>query len=381
MTVFKTFLQVLKKNKFIVIMYTVILLIFANFSMQSSQNSTNFEASKPTVFIVNEDKEEGITKDFVKYIKEKCDIAEIENSKEAIDDALFYEEVSLVVYIPQNFNEDFMDGKEPEITIKKRDSYYGSLAEMLLQRYIKVAKIYQKSITSEEELVSKINETVSKDVETELTTKLDTSALSKASHYYSFASYSFLACLIYIICLILSTFNEEKVRKRTTISSYNYKKFNRILLLGNSLYALVLWAIYVGMSFVFVGETMVSLNGLLFIANSFIFVICATSLAFFIGNLVKNKDSISGIVNVVGLGSSFLCGAFVPQEWLPDFVNAIGHIFPTYYYISANEVIAKTEEFNMETLMPVITNAGIVIGFSALFVILTNIVTRKKRKV
>ena len=381
MTVFKTFLQVLKKNKFIVIMYTVILLIFANFSMQSSQNSTNFEASKPTVFIVNEDKEEGLTKDFVKYIKEKCDIAEIENSKEAIEDALFYEEVSLVVYIPQNFNEDFMDGKEPEITIKKRDSYYGSLAEMLLQRYIKVAKIYQKSITSEEELVSKINETVSKDVETELTTKLDTSALSKASHYYSFASYSFLACLIYIICLILSTFNEEKVRKRTTISSYNYKKFNRILLLGNSLYALVLWAIYVGMSFVFVGETMVSLNGLLFIANSFIFVICATSLAFFIGNLVKNKDSISGIVNVVGLGSSFLCGAFVPQEWLPDFVNAIGHIFPTYYYISANEVIAKTEEFNMETLMPVITNAGIVIGFSALFVILTNIVTRKKRKV
>lgn len=381
MTVFKTFLQVLKKNKFIVIMYTVILLIFANFSMQSSQNSTNFEASKPTVFIVNEDKEEGLTKDFVKYIKEKCDIAEIENSKEAIDDALFYEEVSLVVYIPQNFNEDFMDGKEPEITIKKRDSYYGSLAEMLLQRYIKVAKIYQKSITSEEELVSKINETVSKDVETELTTKLDTSALSKASHYYSFASYSFLACLIYIICLILSTFNEEKVRKRTTISSYNYKKFNRILLLGNSLYALVLWVIYVGMSFVFVGETMVSLNGLLFIANSFIFVICATSLAFFIGNFVKNKDSISGIVNVVGLGSSFLCGAFVPQEWLPDFVNAIGHIFPTYYYISANEVIAKTEEFNMETLMPVITNAGIVIGFSALFVILTNIVTRKKRKV
>lgn len=380
MTVFKTFLQVLKKNKFIVIMYTVILLIFANFSMQSSQNSTNFEASKPTVFIVNEDKEEGLTKDFVKYIKEKCDIAEIENSKEAIDDALFYEEVSLVVYIPQNFNEDFMDGKEPEITIKKRDSYYGSLAEMLLQRYIKVAKIYQKSITSEEELVSKINETVSKDIETELTTKLDTSALSKASHYYSFASYSFLACLIYIICLILSTFNEEKVRKRTTISSYNYKKFNRILLLGNSLYALVLWAIYVGMSFVFVGETMVSLNGLLFIANSFIFVICATSLAFFIGNLVKNKDSISGIVNVVGLGSSFLCGAFVPQEWLPDFVNAIGHIFPTYYYISANEVIAKTEEFNMETLMPVITNAGIVIGFSAMFVILTNIVTRKKRK-
>lgn len=381
MTVFKTFLQVLKKNKFIVIMYTVILLIFGNFSMQSNQSSTNFEASKPTVFIVNEDKEEGITKDFIKYIKEKCDMAEIENSKEAIDDALFYEDLSLAVYIPQNFGKDFMEGKEPEITIKKRDSYYGSLAEMLLQRYIKVATIYQKNIKNEDELVAKINETISKDIETEVTTKIDTSALTKAARYYNFSSYSFLACLIYIISLIISTFNEEKVQKRTTISSYNYRKFNRILLLGNSLYAFVLWILYVVMSFVFVGPTMASINGLLFIANSFIFVICATTLAFFIANFVKNKDSINGIVNVIGLGSSFLCGAFIPQEWLPETVKIIGHVFPTYYFITGNETIAKLEKFNIDTLMPVIVNAGIVIAFSVVFVILTNLVTKKRRKV
>lgn len=381
MTVFKTFLQVLKKNKFIVIMYTVILLIFGNFSMQSNQSSTNFEASKPTVFIVNEDKEEGITKDFIKYIKEKCDMAEIENSKEAIDDALFYEDLSLAVYIPQDFGKDFMEGKEPEITIKKRDSYYGSLAEMLLQRYIKVATIYQKNIKNEDELVAKINETISKDIETEVTTKIDTSALTKAARYYNFSSYSFLACLIYIISLIISTFNEEKVKKRTTISSYNYKKFNRILLLGNSLYAFVLWILYVVMSFVFVGPTMASINGLLFIANSFIFVICATTLAFFIANFVKNKDSINGIVNVIGLGSSFLCGAFIPQEWLPETVKIIGHVFPTYYFITGNETIAKLEKFNIDTLMPVIVNAGIVIAFSVVFVILTNLVTKKRRKV
>ena len=381
MTVFKTFLQVLKKNKFIVIMYTVILLIFGNFSMQSNQSSTNFEASKPTVFIVNEDKEEGITKDFIKYIKEKCDMAEIENSKEAIDDALFYEDLSLAVYIPQDFGKDFMEGKKPEITIKKRDSYYGSLAEMLLQRYIKVATIYQKNIKNEDELVAKINETISKDIETEVTTKIDTSALTKAARYYNFSSYSFLACLIYIISLIISTFNEEKVQKRTTISSYNYKKFNRILLLGNSLYAFVLWILYVVMSFVFVGPTMASINGLLFIANSFIFVICATTLAFFIANFVKNKDSINGIVNVIGLGSRFLCGAFIPQEWLPETVKIIGHVFPTYYFITGNETIAKLEKFNIDTLMPVIVNAGIVIAFSVVFVILTNLVTKKRRKV
>ena len=381
MTVFKTFLQILKKNKAIIILYTSILLVFGSFNMQSNQSAVVFEASKPDIFIVNEDEEKGITKGFIDYIKENSKIAEIQNTKEAIDDALFYEDVSLVVYIPQNFNNDFMNGNNPQITIKKADTYYSSFAEMLLQRYIKVATIYQKNIKNEDELVAKINETISKDIETEVTTKIDTSALTKAARYYNFSSYSFLACLIYIISLIISTFNEEKVQKRTTISSYNYRKFNRILLLGNSLYAFVLWILYVVMSFVFVGPTMASINGLLFIANSFIFVICATTLAFFIANFVKNKDSINGIVNVIGLGSSFLCGAFIPQEWLPETVKIIGHVFPTYYFITGNETIAKLEEFNIDTLMPVIVNAGIVIAFSVVFVILTNLVTKKRRKV
>lgn len=381
MTVFKTFLQILKKNKGLIILYTTILLVFGSFNMQANQSTVVFEASKPDVFIVNEDEEKGITKGFVDYIKNNSEIAEIQNTKEAIDDALFYEDVSLVVYIPQNFNNDFMNGNNPQITIKKADTYYSSFAEMLLQRYIKVATIYRETIKNEDELVAKVNETVSQEIDTEITTKLDTTGLTKAAHYFDFASYSFLACLIYIICIVLSTFNEEKVRKRTTISSFDYKKHNRILMLGNSLYAIFLWALYAIMSFVMIGEPMKSVHGALFIINSLIFVICATSLSFFLGNLIKNKNAISGVVNVVALGSAFLCGAFVPPEWLPDFVKTIGHVFPAFYYIDSNQTIANLEEVNFDTLQPILINAGIVVAFTVVFMILTNIVTKKRRKV
>ncbi|MBR3255492.1 MAG: ABC transporter permease [Clostridia bacterium] len=381
MTVFKTFLLILKKNKGLIILYTTILLVFGSFNMQANQSTVVFEASKPDVFIVNEDEEKGITKGFVDYIKNNSEIAEIQNTKEAIDDALFYEDVSLVVYIPQNFNNDFMNGNNHQITIKKADTYYSSFAEMLLQRYIKVATIYRETIKNEDELVAKVNETVSQEIDTEITTKLDTTGLTKAAHYFDFASYSFLACLIYIICIVLSTFNEEKVRKRITISSFDYKKHNRILMLGNSLYAIFLWALYAIMSFVMIGEPMKSVHGALFIINSLIFVICATSLSFFLGNLIKNKNAISGVVNVVALGSAFLCGAFVPPEWLPDFVKTIGHIFPAFYYIDSNQTIANLEEVNFDTLQPILINAGIVVAFTVVFMILTNIVTKKRRKV
>lgn len=381
MTVFKTFLKVLNKNKFIVITYTAFLIGFGGFNMQTSENSTNFVSSKPDILIVNKDEETKITKNLIKYITDNSNIVDIKDDEEARNDALFYRDVNYIIYIPKNYSKDFIEGKEPEIEIKSTGDYQASFAEMLLSRYIKVSNTYRLNITDEDELISKINETLSKETEVEITSKLDTTGLAKATFYYNFASYSILACLVYVIALILSSFKNEKIQKRTIISSMNYKKFNRQLLLSNSLFSLVLWGIYVLLSFILIGSTMWSIQGIVYIINSFIFTMCATTIAMFIGNLVTNKNAINGIVNVVALGSSFLCGAFVPMEWLPDSVLNIAHILPSYYYISTNEALTAIEVFNSQSLKPIITNMAVIVGFAILFIILANIVSRRKRKI
>ena len=94
----------------------------------------------------------------------------------------------------------------------------------------------------------------------------------------------------------------------------------------------------------------------------------------------KNKEAINGIVNVVALGSSFLCGAFVPAEWLPDAVLKIAHVLPTYYYINSNDRLKMLEVVSFESLKPIILNMGIIVIFILVFVALSNIVARKKRK-
>lgn len=381
MTVFKTFLKILNKNKFIIILYTMFLIFFGGFNMQTSENNTNFVASKPDIMIVNYDEEKGITKDLIKYIEENSNVVDLKNNEDAINDALFYRDVNYVVYIPKNYNKDFMDGKNPEIEIKSTGDYQSSFAEMLLSRYIKVANIYQKSINSEEELISKINETLSKKSEVEITSKLDTNILSKATFYYNFANYSIMACLIYVICLILASFKDIKIQKRTIISSTNYKTLNRKILLSNSLFSIILWMIYVVLSFILVGDIMFSIHGIFYLINSFVFTICATTIALFIGNIVSNKNAISGIVNVIALGSSFLCGAFVPMEWLPDGVIKIAHILPSYYYISNNEVLKTLEIINFNTIKPILLNIIIILSFSIIFIILTNIVSKRKQKI
>ena len=381
MTVFKTFWKILNKNKVIVIIYTVMLLIFGVSNMQTSEKSMNFVASKPDVVIVNYDEEKGITKDFIKYITDNSNIVEIETDEEKINDALFYRDANYVIYIPENYNKDFMEGKNPQIEIKSTGDYQASLEEMLVSRYIKVANIYQKSIDNEYELIAKINEALSKQAKTEITSKLDTNTISKATFYYNFASYSILSCLLLIISLILSSFNEERTRKRIVVSSTNYKKHNRILLLSNCCYSLILWLFYVIISFIILRDIMTTATGVVYIINSLVLTICATTIAFFIGNLVSNKGTINGIVNVVALGSSFLCGAFVPMEWLPDSVLKIAHTLPTYYYISTNEALKTLEKFNFASLKPLIVNMVIMLGFAIVFIILANVVSRRKRKI
>lgn len=381
MTVFKTFLKILNKNKFIVILYSVFLICFGGFYTQTSENNTNFVASKPDVFIINYDEEIGITKDLIKYISNNSNIIKLKENEEVINDALFYRDINYIVYIPKNYNNDFMAGKNPELNIKSTGDYQASLAEMMLARYIKVANIYQKSIDNEDELINKINETLSKQSEVKITSKIDTNSLTKATFYYNFASYSILACLVYVICLIIASFKDINIQKRTIISSTDYKKINRQLLISNSLFSIILWGIYAILSFILVGNIMFSAHGIIFLINSFLFTICATTIALFIGNLVSNKNAINGIVNVVALGSSFLCGAFVPMEWLSENVLNFSRILPSYYYISTNESIKSLEYMNIATLKPISINMLVILGFSLLFIFLTNIISKRKQKI
>ena len=379
MTVFKTFLKVLDKYKVTVIMYTVMLITFGGLNFQTSESSMSFTASKPDIYIVNEDENIGITKDFIEYLNTNANIKDIENKEDSINDSLFYRDVNYIIYIDKNFREDILNGQNPKIEIKTTGDYQASIAEILVNKYLKTISIYSKVYNDEAEIIKKTNETLAIEVNTNLISKLDTNSLSKVTFYYNFLSYSVLAGCVYVICLILSSFKEEGINKRTIISSMNYKKLNFKLLLCNCLFAVILWIFYIILGFILLGK--ISSNHLIiYILNSFIFTICSVTIAFLIANLINNKGALNGIVNVVALGSSFLCGAFVPMEWLPDSVLTVAHILPSYWYIKTNELLKTIEIFNFETLKPILTNMLVLVIFIIIFIIITNVITRLKLK-
>lgn len=380
MIVFKTILKILNKLKGMLILYTVMLLMITIINQTTENNITNFEENKPDVLIVNND-DNYITNDFVNYIGNKCNIKDIDISdEEKISDAIFYRDVSFVIYIPENFGNDLLNGKTPDLEYKSSKDANASYSEMIVEKYIKTVLLY-KDYYSGEELINKINEVTKIDSHVDLETSLDTNKVNSATRYFNFLNYAFLAGCVYCISMILSSLKEENVRKRTIISSYDYKKYNRIVLASNAILVFGMWILYMILSIILFKNLMFTSNGIAYMINSFIYAFCALTIGILIGNITQNKNAIGGIVNVVAIGTSFLCGCFVPFEYMPNYVIKIAHILPTYYFTYNNILISEIETFSFDKIEPLMVNGIIILIFSALFVFLTNFISKKKQKI
>lgn len=379
MIVFKTILKILNKLKGLIILYTV-MLISVTLVNQTSDNVDSFEEVKPSVIIVNNDKSKnGVTNHFIKYLENHMEVKDIDTgNEEKIDDALFYRDVSLVVYIPDGFGDDLLDSKDVSVEYKISGDKGSSYGKVLVQNYFDSFNIYNNYYDGDE-LFDRLDNALNVDVNVEVKSKIDSNSLSRMARFFNFLNYAILAGCVYSISMILASLKSENVRKRTIVSSYDYKKYNRIVLGACSIVIIGMWLLYMILALIIFKDLFISMNGLWYVINSFVFSLCSLCIGFLIGNITQNKGAISGIVNVVSLGSSFLCGCFVPFEFMPDYVIKIAHIFPTYYFVINNEALKVMDNFSLSSVSPLILNMGIVLIFGVCFVIITNYVSKKKQ--
>ena len=377
MTIFKTYWKIVKKNIGIIILYTVMLLVFGTMNLKANKNSFEFISSKPDIIIVN-NSSGIITDNLISYLKTNANVKNITDEND-IDDAVFFRDANYVIYIPKEFENKIENGKEFNIDIKTNNSYDSYIASELLNRYLDVFSKYMNLYNDKILAIQKLDNTLNKKASVVIESK--TNLNSKTSLFYNFSSYSIMAIVIYIICLVLSSFNDEKISKRTNVSGMNYKTFNNYLYISSFTFTFIIFIVYLILSFLILKSSILNINGILYSLNMFIFFIVSFTMAILISNLVKSKGAISGVVNVISLGSAFLCGAFIPVKYMPSFALKIAHIFPTFYFIDNNEYIASIQNFDKASYDFVLKNFIIMTVFIIFFLILNTLVTRFKRKV
>ena len=382
MTVFKSFLQVLLRNIAFVILFTTIMVVMGLTAFQTSPSSSgDFTASKPTVLVINRGNDTALTKSFNSYLAGQTTKADTGSSEREIDDALYYETLSYVVYLPSDFTETILKGEKPVVDIKTRASSESASAEVLVSRFLRLATGYRQYLTDEDELVKAVNSSLKLDSKVTLTSHLDQKTLHNVTALYNFGSYTLLAGGTYVITMILAAFSVVNIRKRTLISPTRPIRIYLSLIAGCALIVAFLVALNVLLVRILLPGIADTGREGLYALNIAAFGLPVLAIGFFIAKITNNKEALGAIINVVALASAFLCGAFIPRELMPDAVVAIGKALPSFYYIDNNNALAEMTSFTGAAASQFWENIGVQVGYALALWIGAAILTRLRRRV
>ena len=382
MIVFKSYFKVLKKLLPVVFIYFGIFFsisIAINLANRSNAKTDfNFEKTNVNIACINNDTDSILIDNFYNYLDSIGNLKEVDNNENDILDSLFFRHVDYIIEIPKGFTNDFLSNKDVSFDIKKvPDSTSATLVEVLLNQYINKASVYSKLGMSEKEIVRYVNKDVSISTDVDVY-KDDGNSSSFINFYFNYLNYILLAIVVSVVGMTLASYNKVDLKKRNIISPINNKSRNRQLFMATFIVTFIIWLIFVLSALILYKEEAFTSNGLLIIFNSFIFMFFALSLANFLGSLISNTESLSAISNVISLGSSFMCGVFVPQQFLGDFVLSIAKVLPSYWYVKNNDLIVNTSNFNITNLQPIIFGMIFMIIFTIGIFILNGIVSKKK---
>ena len=113
------------------------------------------------------------------------------------------------------------------------------------------------------------------------------------------------------------------------------------LLFASSIYTLGIVLFYFIISLILYSSDVTADTIFLRLLNVVIQAFVCLAFTFLFSLLTKKVHLLNMFSNVFGLGSSFLCGIFVPREFLSDSVAAFGRFLPAYWYINVEDALCN----------------------------------------
>lgn len=363
MTVFKNYFKIVWAHKISIVLYTIIFAVILIFSTESDKKEI-YESVDINVYVKDNANTE-LSRALKNYIDKSDNIIDMDES--LVEDKLFYRIINAAVEFPENFDET----REVLYKGAPGDMYGMSIKEKVNQ-YLSQVQSYEKAGFSKEDAIKYTDEDLDKKFTVAIKNSSGVNRKDNSNFYFNFLNYLILSQVILIVSTIVKVYKKKILAMRNSASPMPLTKMNFQLILGHVVTGIMLWAIYILLFVVLYRYDFSKPHINLMMLNFFVFTISVVSMSMMISNLIKNQNAISGVANVVSLGSSFLCGAFVPQEMLGDTALTIGKIFPSYYYIKNNDMLFKDPSFSS-----IKTNILIMLAFTFVFVIMT-IITKPK---
>ena len=364
MTVFKSYIWMVKKNLGMVLMYFGIFIgIAIAMSIAGGKGTTaGFSAEKADIAIVDLDKSE-LSKQLIAFLKEKHNVEMAENDKSKLSEELYYEKRDIVLQIEEGFSEAVLEGKNGIHMTQRPGSYNGIYISQQIGQFLGNVLSYHSFGYSISESCQKV--TKHKECKVTLDDVNGNGGKTPAyAYFFEFLPYLFLASLGVVLGKILVVFRKKEIKNRMMASSFSVFRQNVQILLGFLLMGSVLYFLSILIAALIYGKDMLSAANIgYYLLNSYVDMLAALEFAFIIGLLVKEEKRVDMIITPLSLGICFLCGVFVPQDVLSDPVQKAASFLPVHWYEKVNNLLIDHAKITGEVGQQVWQGIGIQVLF------------------
>ena len=378
MQVFNTYMKVLKSKLPLSIVYVAVFLVIYIAMTAADNSSTMFEQVEMNICIFDED-DTPESRALCELIADKNNIIELENDRDVIIDALYYERANYVLTIKKGYAERLAAGDTDELfeSFHMHDSYSVVYMGQFLNEYISTVNAYMVGGSDISAAIQNAGSALSREAEVTVANFNNADMSDKFVYimiYFRFLPYVIISAFMNTLCPVLLAMGKRDIRYRTNCSGIRPGSYTAQIIAGSTVFLFGVWLVFMAAGFLLYGGAMTS--GLwLAVLNSFVFSLFAAMLTIFVVEFEPPATMVNVITQVVSLGMSFLCGVFVDQSMLGDGVLAAARFLPAYWYIRVNRMIEGSEPLDTNTI---ILALSIQLGFAAVMAILT-VLVRKVR--
>ncbi|MDE6945700.1 MAG: ABC transporter permease [Anaeroplasmataceae bacterium] len=350
MQVCRLFFKITKKNIGFIILYLCIFSVMTVLMFTNINGSEGYTEDKAVAYIEVEentaDSSELIS--FLNYYVERKDLA----GADAVDDALFWNDIDVFIKIPKDFYEQLLEDKLEILVIKTSPDSLSSYSLMTtIQSYFnQVKENIRLKLCSEENALSYTKEKI-------INTSLEINLIEKNNNLlnsmFNLGIYVICSLILMLVGIISFEMRTRDLARRLNISPVSTGKRNIVLALC-----------YCGMSILIVG--LITLIGIIlfsdilfpklgyFVLNMSIFAITMVFMALFISSFFKSAIAFNCVAVILPLAAAFICGSFVDLSFMPDYTQILGHVLPNIYIVKANAYINTCSSFNFMEYLKIV---------------------------
>ncbi len=338
MTIFKTFMKMLRANAGSLVVYFVVFVVFGTISAGANAQKTeqSFKEEKMDVLVKDEAHTE-LSEAVIAYIKKTENVTETKNADDRINDDVRFGIADYAICIPKDFEE------QPEKIryISAENSVSSVLMTKKLEMYLTDIEEFTGNGYNLTDAISQADRLMKEVQDTKVTLAEQKEKQGKGYFYsmFNFSAYSFMMILCISIGLIMGTLRGTDLVRRISCSSYSFQRRNAELFAAIFVMGLGMWMLFGIIALVAGAGHGDGSKFLYYMLNLLVLMLPGIAMGFLFSTLTEDRGVLNMLCNMVILGMCFISGVFVQKDLMSAEVISTSKFFPLYWFVRANELI------------------------------------------